>query len=76
MKSRIVGALVPSAQAFDTAERRGRQRHRRAGRRPTKRERASQTPLQQTLLDERLIEILDQIIGVFEADGQAQQTFG
>ena len=27
-------------------------------------------------LSQRLIEIFDQIIGVFEADGQAQQTFG
>jgi 8-oxo-dGTP pyrophosphatase MutT (NUDIX family) len=29
LASKIVGALVPSAQAFDTAERRGRPRHRR-----------------------------------------------
>jgi len=27
-------------------------------------------------LSQRLIEVLDQIVGVFEADGQAQQTFG
>jgi hypothetical protein len=29
-----------------------------------------------SLLVQRLIEVLDQIVGVFEADGQAQQTFG
>ena len=31
-------------KAFHRAERRGRQRHRRAGRRPNERERMSQTP--------------------------------
>ncbi len=32
--------------------------------------------LHHVLLAQRLIEILDQIVGVFEADGQAQQPFG
>ena len=35
----------------------------------SKRERASQTPYK---LSQRLIEVLDQVVRVFEADGQAQ----
>src|SRR2546423_440732 len=71
-KSRVVAVLVsstePKNQAFGTAERRGRQRHRGAGRRPTKRERASQTPLHRDQIGvwhKRLYTTISFVVGRF-----------